>query len=199
VSEFKPFQVLFCDDPRLAPFALDAREHCWVLVETHPDGRVARVVEWDGGEPEDQSFARDWSWVPDVLNQERAARDIEVDAMAVERGVARARLAAAEQKIDALRVEVDEEFNRGRLLGRADIDKYSDAIERIEATLGVRAQPMARTIAAVEAAVARIAALAASLDAANALLREALMYLDPGDFDEIAVRARIAAHLEKKP
>jgi len=25
--------------------------------------------EWDGGEPEDQSFYRDWNWVPDMLQK----------------------------------------------------------------------------------------------------------------------------------
>jgi hypothetical protein len=36
-----------------------------VLVLLHADGRI----EWhfDGGEPEDQTFARDWSWVIDLL------------------------------------------------------------------------------------------------------------------------------------
>ncbi len=28
-------------------------------------------LHWDGGEPEDNSYGRDWSWVPDLLNKER--------------------------------------------------------------------------------------------------------------------------------
>lgn len=27
---------------------------------------------WDGGEPEDNSFWRNWSWVPRLLNKERS-------------------------------------------------------------------------------------------------------------------------------
>lgn len=43
-----------------------------------PDGRSRLLVfrdgkkvaeHWDGGEPEDQFFFRDWSWVPSALEQ----------------------------------------------------------------------------------------------------------------------------------
>jgi len=82
---FKPFVVMSIDDPRLATFSVDGPDGCWVLCEVDPAGRVARVVACDGGEPEDQLLVRDWSWVPDVLNQERAAIDIAETALAEER------------------------------------------------------------------------------------------------------------------
>jgi hypothetical protein len=28
---------------------------------------VVILQEWDGGEPEDNSFSRDWSWVPETI------------------------------------------------------------------------------------------------------------------------------------
>lgn len=36
-----------------------------VLIDTETNTQIAS----DGGEPEDNSFGRDWSWVPDLLNQ----------------------------------------------------------------------------------------------------------------------------------
>lgn len=38
------------------------------------DGGTTELVGTDGGEPEDQTFGRDWKWVPDRLNAEVAAR-----------------------------------------------------------------------------------------------------------------------------
>lgn len=29
-------------------------------------------LHWDGGEPEDNYFRRDWGWVPGLLNKERS-------------------------------------------------------------------------------------------------------------------------------
>lgn len=52
-----------------------------VSVEYQDDGRGGRsclkvvhngkvvMTEYDGGEPEDQSFDRDWSWVPMALKE----------------------------------------------------------------------------------------------------------------------------------
>ena len=33
------------------------------------DTKTGDVVGSDGGEPEDNTFYRDWSWVPDLLNK----------------------------------------------------------------------------------------------------------------------------------
>lgn len=33
------------------------------------DTKTGEVVGWDGGEPEDNSFGRDWSWVCPLLNK----------------------------------------------------------------------------------------------------------------------------------
>lgn len=38
------------------------------LVVRNLGGHIVELVAIDGGEPEDQSFRRDWSWVPDALN-----------------------------------------------------------------------------------------------------------------------------------
>ena len=36
-----------------------------VLIDTNTN----KIVGFDGGEPEDQTLNRDWSWVVDLLNQ----------------------------------------------------------------------------------------------------------------------------------
>lgn len=77
---FKPFEVLDIEDPRLKSIAHDL-DRCWVLVETHPDGKVARIIASDGGEPEDQTLARDFSWVPDILNEYYLNYKIELESL----------------------------------------------------------------------------------------------------------------------
>lgn len=52
------------------------------LVEFAP-GKAPRIVSRDGGEPEDQSLMRDWSWVAGALN--RAYNDGWGDAAAYSR------------------------------------------------------------------------------------------------------------------
>lgn len=39
------------------------------LVKRDSRGNILELVAVDGGEPEDQSFRRDWGWVPDALNE----------------------------------------------------------------------------------------------------------------------------------
>ena len=39
------------------------------LVEFTDDDKPARIVGSDGGEPEDQTFGRDWNWVCGELNR----------------------------------------------------------------------------------------------------------------------------------
>lgn len=39
------------------------------LVATNNRGDILGLIATDGGEPEDQSFRRDWSWVPDELQK----------------------------------------------------------------------------------------------------------------------------------
>ena len=59
------FIVIAPNDPRIPE---DERydPHEWrnVLFDTENE----RVVGQDGGEPEDQTLGRDWSWVPDEMN-----------------------------------------------------------------------------------------------------------------------------------
>jgi len=38
------------------------------LVKTHR-GAIVEVLAFDGGEPEDNTFTRDWSWVAGALNR----------------------------------------------------------------------------------------------------------------------------------
>ncbi len=78
---FKPFQVLSSDDSRLDETYSSEFPDCWVLVETHPNGKVARVIANDGGEPEDQNLVRDFSWVPDILNEYYLNYKIELQAL----------------------------------------------------------------------------------------------------------------------
>ncbi len=37
-------------------------------LEVHRNGELVEEYS-DGGEPEDNSFIRDWSWVPDMIEQ----------------------------------------------------------------------------------------------------------------------------------
>lgn len=39
------------------------------LVKRDSRGNILELIAVDGGEPEDQSFRRDWGWVPDALNE----------------------------------------------------------------------------------------------------------------------------------
>jgi hypothetical protein len=45
-----------------------ASKDCWALVEFKGEIPI-RIVATDGGEPEDQSLVRDWSWVKDEMNK----------------------------------------------------------------------------------------------------------------------------------
>ena len=65
---FKPFVVVWGNDPELKSFDFED-EYCAVLVETHPNGKIARIIGTDQGEPEDRTLWRDFSWVPDILNE----------------------------------------------------------------------------------------------------------------------------------
>lgn len=54
----KKFEVtLDCDEDE---------DEDWQTLRIMRNGEVVRL-ETDGGEPEDQSFYRDWSWVPDAI------------------------------------------------------------------------------------------------------------------------------------
>lgn len=44
------------------------QDYFWCLYETDGE-KPTRLVFSDGGEPEDQSLVRDWSWVPEELNR----------------------------------------------------------------------------------------------------------------------------------
>jgi len=74
---FKPFVVVSGDDPALQSFGFEADEYCAVLVEIHPNGKIARILGTDQGEPEDKTLWRDFSWVPDILNEYYVSHSIE--------------------------------------------------------------------------------------------------------------------------
>jgi hypothetical protein len=74
---FTPFVVVSGDDSRLKSFGFEEDEYCAVLVEIHPNGKIARILGTDQGEPEDKSLWRDFSWVPDILNEYYASHSIE--------------------------------------------------------------------------------------------------------------------------
>ena len=63
----KPFQIIASNDPRLAGQGYDG--FCWVLVKTHPDGTIDRIIA-NGGRPRvTRGRWRDCSWVADILNE----------------------------------------------------------------------------------------------------------------------------------
>lgn len=59
------FLVMSTNDPRLPE---DERYEDDMYRSVLFDTQDKRVVGTDGGEPEDQTFGRNWSWVPDELN-----------------------------------------------------------------------------------------------------------------------------------
>lgn len=66
------------------------RKDCGLLVRRTADGTETEIGS-DGGEPEDQTFGRDWSWVPDELqavedraNEDRAALLAEIQRLTAE-------------------------------------------------------------------------------------------------------------------
>lgn len=69
------FIVVGTNDPRVPE---DERYEDDMYRSVLLDTRDKRILGTDGGEPEDQSFGRSWSWVPDELNA-LAAR---IDALA---------------------------------------------------------------------------------------------------------------------
>jgi hypothetical protein len=71
----------------------DGEEYSSVLLDTSTDPPTP--VAYDNGEPEDNSFTRDWKWVPKLLNEqhddltrerERGARLEAILRRAVEHG-----------------------------------------------------------------------------------------------------------------
>lgn len=48
---------------------LEADEHGERTTLTVTYDGVPLAEHWDCGEPEDNSFGRDWSWVPDLIEQ----------------------------------------------------------------------------------------------------------------------------------
>ena len=64
---------------KVGPVGFDDGEPVHVLVDT----RTGREIGFDGGEPEDRFFSRDWGWVPKELNalaEILDARDDEIAA-----------------------------------------------------------------------------------------------------------------------
>jgi len=64
-----PYRILSSDDARILPYKEDLPyDHCWVLVEFDNKNIIKRIVATDNGEPEDQTLARNFSWVANELN-----------------------------------------------------------------------------------------------------------------------------------
>lgn len=100
---FKPFKVLSSSDPRLAN-KVDS-DDCWVLVETDPNDNVARVISWDDGAPEDQNLVRDYSWVPEILNEYYVNYRVEKETL--EKDLQKAVVAAKQTASNMERMERD--------------------------------------------------------------------------------------------
>lgn len=47
----------------------DDHEYRYYVVKLNTDGTFQRFVATEGGEPEDQTLGRDWSWVVPELNR----------------------------------------------------------------------------------------------------------------------------------
>jgi len=76
----KEFKLLNIDEVVAAGLPEDKDEYSeyrTFLVE-FVDGKANRTVGVDGGEPEDQTFWRDWHWVVDELN--KLAKEIKNDS-----------------------------------------------------------------------------------------------------------------------
>lgn len=81
---YKPYIVLFSDDERLFAPNLDYEkpyDPCWILVEVDPNGKIVKIIENDLGEPEDKTLIRDFSWVPELLNEQYNKARIQEDAL----------------------------------------------------------------------------------------------------------------------
>ncbi len=63
----KRFFLVSVEDATIAGLEFDASWNAFSLVLEYADGNI-RVVGCDGGEPEDQTLCRDWSWVVEELN-----------------------------------------------------------------------------------------------------------------------------------
>lgn len=66
------YDVVSCKDPELLEFAPEF-DNRWVeewtrAVVRRQQGKIIEVLGTDGGEPEDQTLTRDWSWVVSSLN-----------------------------------------------------------------------------------------------------------------------------------
>lgn len=84
-------------------------EYRHVLVDTST--APSTIIAADGGEPEDQSFVRDWAWVPDLLNRLAAALDaVRAERLELLESIddLRRERDALLQRVDALRAERDE-------------------------------------------------------------------------------------------
>ena len=65
------FIVIPIDDPRVPEDERGYDFGCFLF-----DTETNRIIANDLGEPEDQTFYRNWKWVPDVMN--KLAEEIEV-------------------------------------------------------------------------------------------------------------------------
>jgi len=108
---------------------------CDVLVELDAEGQVVREVSSDHGEPEDNSFHRDWSWVPVELNRLAEEGD-QLKACIVEmRAWERRRREACHREV---RVVLDEAWaERDRLIAvQADRARLRAALEQMRTARG---------------------------------------------------------------
>lgn len=65
------YEIIPQNSPELAEFESFFREDddgYFSAVVLRDGGKIVEIVGVDGGEPEDQSLRRDWSWVDDALN-----------------------------------------------------------------------------------------------------------------------------------
>ena len=58
------FEIIEATDPRVKDNRPYDEYNCGVY-----DTKTKKVLHWDGGEPEDNTLYRDWSWVVPLLNE----------------------------------------------------------------------------------------------------------------------------------
>lgn len=63
-------------DPDYFETREDCEECCDIYLVETKDGKIVRVLGRDGGEPEDQSFNRNFNWVASELNKLVAEQEV---------------------------------------------------------------------------------------------------------------------------
>lgn len=95
--EYKTIWIEDLTDAQRAAFGFNHTQYDYGYALVRFDGDEATFIAHDGGEPEDQTFGRDWSWVAPLLNEHVA----EAARLRAENVALLARAEEAERERDA--------------------------------------------------------------------------------------------------